>query len=54
MKQSTKTKTEIFNMRIDIDTKKKLEELAKKGEFKNNSSAVIRSLIHSAYSKKVL
>ena len=52
MKLSTKTKSEIFNMRIDIDTKQKLEELAKANEFKNNSSAVIRSLIHLAHSKK--
>ena len=47
-------KTEIFNLRIDKDTKKKLEELAKKEEYKNNSSAVIRSLIHDAYTNKLM
>ena len=52
MKLPVNTKSEIFNMRMDMDTKKKLEELASKGDFKNNSSAVIRFLIHSHHSKR--
>jgi Arc/MetJ-type ribon-helix-helix transcriptional regulator len=54
MKISDKTKTEIVNIRIDVETKRKLTELAKSNEYKNNSSAVIRHLIQSTYSKKVL
>ena len=48
---SEKSKTEIFNMRIDQNTKKKLEELAK--SHKGNCSALLRDLIHSAHSKKL-
>lgn len=39
-------------MRIDKETKSKLTELSKAKDFNNNSSAVIRYLIHSAYYKK--
>lgn len=54
MKVTNKIKSEIFNLRIDKETKRKLIELSKTNEFKNNSSAVIRDLIHSAYNKNVL
>lgn len=54
IKISDKIKSEIVNIRIDTETKRKLTELAKSNEYKNNNSAVIRHLIHSAYIKKVL
>jgi hypothetical protein len=52
MKIPTKTKSEVFNLRLDVETKKILESLAKQKKFNNSSSAVIRYLIHSAYDKK--
>lgn len=54
MKPTDKIKSEIFNLRVDVDTKKKLNELSKSNQYKNNSSAVIRDLIHLAYNRKVL
>ena len=54
MKIQEKTKSVVFNMRMDEDTKKKLDQLAKGVQFDNNSSAVIRSLIHAQHSKKGL
>lgn len=53
MKLPKRQKSEIFNMRMDPSTKKKLEELSKGKGFKNNSSAVIRYLIESAHSKRM-
>ena len=52
MKLPTKNKSEIFNLRLDLDTKLKLEELSKTKNYKNNCSEVIRSLILSAFTKK--
>lgn len=52
MKLPTKKKSEVFNLRIDIETKKILETLSKQKKFNNSSSAVIRYLIHSANDKK--
>lgn len=39
---------EVLVVRLNIATKKKLEELANRNKFGNNSSEVIRTLIESA------
>jgi predicted transcriptional regulator len=42
-------KSEVLVVRIDKATKKRLQELAKKNKYGNNSSEVVRSLIETAY-----
>lgn len=53
MKLPKSEKTEVFVMRMTKEMKNKLNELAKANKYNNNSSEVIRSLIESAYSKKL-
>ncbi|NQY08652.1 MAG: hypothetical protein HRT71_03955 [Flavobacteriales bacterium] len=47
-------KTKVFTMRMDEDTKRKLESLASCKEFRYNNSAVIRTLIQAEHFKNQL
>ena len=52
MKLPSSELTEMFVMRISKEHKKKLEQLAKKNKYGNNSSDVVRTLIEKAHSKR--
>jgi hypothetical protein len=46
-------KSKAFTMRIDAETKRKLESLASNKTFKYNNSAVVCHLIEAEYTKTI-